>query len=147
MSSQAVPASGSRSQAISALSRPGWLTFASVVLFSVGCLRVISALYYFADSRRVNNLTLGAFGDHLFLWGIWDLLIAALALWGGWLLLRGDTMGRIIGYFWAGVVLVQSFMILGSASWFGFAAMLLAILVIYALSSTSSWTDPDRSSA
>jgi hypothetical protein len=56
------------SQPLQGLYRPGWLTFAAIVLFSVGCLRVISAIYYFADSARVNNLNLGAFGHHLFLW-------------------------------------------------------------------------------
>lgn len=140
MSSSAVPV-GATSQTVAALSRPGWLTFASVVMFSVGCLRVISALYYFADSRRVNNLTLGAFGHHIFLWGIWDLVIAVLAFWAGWLLLRGDTMGRILGYIWAGLVLIQSFTIISYAPWFGFAALTVSVLVIYALSSTSGWTE------
>ena len=67
MSSQAMPASTSSSM-LSSLSRPGWLTFAAVVMFSVAVLRVISAVYYFADSHRVNDLSLGAFGHHLFLW-------------------------------------------------------------------------------
>jgi hypothetical protein len=139
MSSQAFPGSGS--SAYAAVSRPGWLTFAAIVMFSVGCLRVISALYYFADSARVNNLSGGAFGDHLFLWGIWDLAIAGLAFWAGWSLLGGNTLGRILGYLWAGMVLVQSFMILGYSPWFGFAAMILAVLVIYALSSTSEYRE------
>ena len=50
-----------------ALKRPGWLTFAAVVLFSVGCLRAISTIYYFADSARVTSVSNGALGDHLFL--------------------------------------------------------------------------------
>src|SRR6185312_8126417 len=50
-------------------------------------------------------------GDHLFLWGIWDLVIAALALFAGYSLLRGDMFGRIVAYVWAGLVIVQSFMI------------------------------------
>lgn len=129
-------------QALEGLKRPGWLTFAAVILLAVGFLRIISAIYYFANSARVNNLTLGAFGGHLFLWGLWDLLIAALALWGGYSLLGGNTFGRIIAYVWAGVVLIQSFMILGSAPWFGFAALILAVLVIYAVSLTSDWRDP-----
>ena len=49
-------------QAFEGLRRPGWLTFAAIVLISVGCVRVISAIYYFADSTRVNNLSAGAFG-------------------------------------------------------------------------------------
>jgi hypothetical protein len=135
------------SQALQGLYRPGWLTFAAIVLFSVGCLRVISAIYYFADSARVNNLTLGAFGHHLFLWGIWDLIIAVLALWGGWSLLSGNMFGRVIGYLWAGFVLIQSFMILGYSPWFGFGSLLLAILVIYALSASSEWRAPTTTSA
>jgi hypothetical protein len=129
------------SQALAGLRRPGWLTFVAVVLFSVGCLRVISAIYYFADSARVNNLTYGAFGHHLFLWGLWDLLIALLALWGGYSLLSGSTFGRIIGYIWGGLVLIQSFMILGNAPWFGFASLFLAIFVLYGLAVTSDWKD------
>lgn len=129
------------SQALAGLRRPGWLTFVAVVLFSVGCLRVISAIYYFADSARVNNLTFGAFGHHLFLWGIWDLAIALLAFWGGYSLLSGATFGRIIGYIWGGLVLIQSFLILGSAPWFGFASMILAVLVLYALAVTSDYKE------
>ena len=131
----------STTQAYSGLHRPGWLTFAAVVMFAVGFLRFISALYYFADSTRVNNVTAGAFGDHLFLWGLWDLLIAALALWAGFALLSGNTFGRIIGYAWAIMVVVQSFLVIEYAPWFGFGALLLAILVIYALSATSEWRE------
>jgi hypothetical protein len=52
------------------LRRPGWLTFAAVVLFAVGFLRIISAIYYFADSARVADVSHGAFGDNLFLWAL-----------------------------------------------------------------------------
>jgi hypothetical protein len=123
----------------SALKRPGWLTFAAVVMISVGCLRVISAISYFADSARVNNLSQGLFGHQVFLWGLWDLVIATLALWGGFSLLGGNTFGRVVGYIWAILVIVQSFLILRFAPWFGFGSILLASLVIYALSSTSEW--------
>jgi len=123
----------------SALKRPGWLTFAAVVMISVGCLRVISAISYFADSARVNNLSQGLFGHQVFLWGLWDLVIAALALWGGFSLLGGNTFGRVVGYIWAILVIVQSFLILRFAPWFGFGSILLASLVVYALSSTSEW--------
>jgi hypothetical protein len=145
MSTQAMSAgdAGSSSRGLqAALARPGWLTFAAVVLFAVAGLRVISAIYYFADSNRINNLTLGAFGHHLFVWGLWDLLIALLAAWAGWSLLSGETFGRIAAYVWAGVVIIQSFTILSYAPWYGFAAMILAVLVIFAVSTTSDWTDP-----
>lgn len=130
-------------QAYSGLNRPGWLTFAAVVMFAVGFLRIISAIYYFADSARVANVGAGAFGGHLFLWGLWDLLIAVLAFWAGYSLLGGNTFGRVIGYIWAILVIVESFLLLAYAPWFGFASLILATLVIWGLSTTSGWRDPD----
>src|SRR5262245_63860001 len=118
MASQAVPgSSGQSSAAITALSRPGWLTFAAVVMLWVGVGRVISAIYYFADSHRVNDLALGAFGGHLFLWGIWDLIIAAIAFWAGWSLLHGDKGARSVGCLFAGRLLVQSFLAMTYPPW------------------------------
>jgi hypothetical protein len=139
MSSQAQSLTSEPKSLTEALERPGWLTFAAVVMIAVGCLRIISAISYFADSARVNDLSNGLFGGHVFLWGLWDLLIAALALWGGFSLLSGNTFGRVVGYIWASLVIVQSFLILSFAPWFGFGALLLASLVVYALSSTSEW--------
>jgi hypothetical protein len=110
-------------------------------MFAVGSLRAISAIYYFADSARVANVSAGAFGDHLFLWGLWDALIAVLAIWGGYSLLSGATFGRVVGYTWAIVVIVESFLLLEYAPWFGFGSLLLATLVIYALSTTSGWRE------
>ena len=48
---------------------------------------------------------------------------------------------RVVGYAWAVLVIIQSFLILSYAPWYGFAAMLLAILVILALSSTSDYRE------
>ena len=126
-------------EAFDALKRPGWLTFAAVILISVGIMRIISAISYFANSHKVSNLSLGLFGDNLWAWGLWDLIIAVLAIWAGFSLLQGNTFGRVIGYAWAGLVLIQSFLILAWAPWFGFLAMAIAVLVMFALSSTSDW--------
>ena len=129
------------SDIMTGLRRPGWLTFAAVVLFSVAGLRLISGIAYLADSNKVNDLSGGLFGDNIFWWGLWDLGIAALALFAGYSLLSGNTFGRVVGYVWATVVIIQSFLILSYAPWYGFAAMLLAILVIFALSSTSDYRE------
>ena len=128
-------------QEMVAARRPAWLTFAAIIMFAVGCLRIISAIYYFAGSARINNLDTpsGAFSGNLFLWGIWDLVIAAIAIWAGFSLLSGNMFGRVIGYFWAILVIVQSFMIIGAAPWFGFGMLLLASFVIYGLAVTQEW--------
>jgi hypothetical protein len=127
------------SEVMTALKRPGWLTFAAVVMFAVAGLRVISGISYLADSVKVADLSSGLFGDDLFWWGIWDLGIAALAFFAGWSLLSGNTYGRVIGYIWAIAVIIESFLILSYAPWFGFASIALAIFVIYALSVTEDY--------
>ena len=136
--------SGMSTPNMSTLERPGWLTFAAVVLLSVGILRIITAISYFADSSKVSDLSHGVFGGQLWAWGLWDLVIALLALWGGWSLLGGNSFGRAIGYVWAGLVLIQSFLILAWAPWFGFLSLAIASLVMFALASTSEWRErPD----
>jgi hypothetical protein len=113
--------------------RPAGLTFAAIVMISVGCLRVLSAIYYFADSDRVNDVSSGAFSHHLFVWGVWDLIIAALALTAGFSLLKRNELGFVLGYGFAGLVIMQSFLMMAAAPWFAFASLLVAILIIYAL--------------
>ena len=46
-------------------SRTGWIMLAAIVMFSVGLLRIISGISYLVDSHKVNDLTLGLFGDNL----------------------------------------------------------------------------------
>jgi hypothetical protein len=143
MASQEMPSRGAASsQMMSGLQRPGWLTFAAVVMIAIGIERVIAAIYYFAESARIADLRLGAFGGHLFLWGIWELVIAGLAVWASTSLLRGETFGRVIGYIWAIVVIVENFTSINFAPWSSSASLVIAALVIYALSTTSGWREP-----
>lgn len=116
----------------------GWVTFAAIVLYAVGFLRIISGISYLANSHRINNFTLGLFGDNMWVWGIWDLGIAALAIYAAYSLLEGGEFGRIVAYIWAILVIVNAFLILGYAPWYGAAAMTLAGLVIYGLATTTA---------
>jgi hypothetical protein len=115
----------------------GWVEFAAIVLLAVGFLRVISGISYLADSHKVNNFTFGLFGDNLWAWGLWDLAIAALALYAGWSLLSNGAFGRVVAYVWAIVVIVQGFLTLAWAPWWGAFAITLAAFVIYGLANTS----------
>jgi hypothetical protein len=115
----------------------GWLTFAAIILAAVGFFRLISGIAYFADSVRVNDVSNGLFGDNLFWWGIWDLAIAALALYAAYSLLGNNEFGRVVGYIWAILVIVQSFLLITWAPWFAFGAIVLAVLVIWALATTA----------
>jgi hypothetical protein len=101
--------------------RPGWLSLAAIVMFSVGVMDLISSIFYFDDSARVNRLSGGAFGHHVWVWGLLDLVLAAVALYGGYSLLGGHTLGRVVGSLWAGLVIVESFLIVGYSPLFGFS--------------------------
>ena len=116
--------------------RSGWTMFAAVVLFSVGFLRIISGISYLSDSNKVNDLTLGLFGDSLWAWGLWDLGIAVVALYAGYSLLGNGTFGKVVAYLWAVLVIVNSFLIMGVAPWFAFTMIALAVLVVYGLASS-----------
>jgi hypothetical protein len=110
--------------------------FAAIVMFSVGFFRLISGISYLADSHKINDLTLGLFGDNMWAWGIWDIGIAALALWAGYSLLGNGSFGRVVSYVWAVLVIVNSFLIMGIAPWFAFTMIAIAILVVYGLASS-----------
>ena len=71
--------------------KSGWLGFAGVVLFAFGFFRIISAIAYFADSHKMNDLANGLFSSHHWAWGIWDLLIAGAAIPAGLSLFVGHT--------------------------------------------------------
>jgi hypothetical protein len=70
--------------------------------------------------------------------------IAALALIAGYLLLKGEEMGRVCAFFWAMFVIVQAFLILRLAPWFGLAAIIVATLVLYAVSVPPSFASHER---
>jgi hypothetical protein len=111
----------------------GWTGFAAVVLYAVGFFRIISAISYFANSNRIENFTGGLFGGQTWVWGLWDLLIAVLAIMAGSSLLKGGVFGRLMGYLWGVVIIVQSFVVIGFAPWYAAASIALAIAVIYGI--------------
>jgi hypothetical protein len=115
----------------------GWVTFAAILMFAVGIDRIISAISYFANSVRINNLANGAFHGHLWVYGIWDLCIAIFALLAGASLLGNGGFGRMIAYIWAVLVIVQGFVIIGEAPWYATLMIVLAVLVIFGLSKTA----------
>jgi hypothetical protein len=114
----------------------GWLGFAGVVLLAVGFFRIISAIAYFADSHKVNNLANGLFSSHNWGWGVWDLIIAAVAILAGFSIFAGGTFGRVVGYIWAVLVIVQGFTVINIAPWYGALSIAVAALVVYGLASS-----------
>ncbi len=63
--------------------RSGWIEFTAVLLFAIAFFRIISAIAYFANSNKIDNLAGGLFSSHLWAWGAWDLIIAVVAIFAG----------------------------------------------------------------
>jgi hypothetical protein len=120
--------------------RPGWLTLAATIMFAVCFVRIISAISYFNSGSQVADLTNSIFGDNLWVWGAWDLILAAIALFAGVSLLSGGGFGRVLGYIWAIWVIVQSFLIMAWAPWFAVTMIAIALVVMYGLATTSDWS-------
>ena len=125
-------------QTDAARTRSAGLTFAIVVLFAVGVMRIISALYYFADSDRVSEASGGPFKHHLIYWGVWDLLIAALALTAAFSLRKGNELGFVLGYTFAGGLIIQSLLLIAASPWYGFAGLEISFLILHALSTNDT---------
>ena len=115
--------------------RSGWLEFAAILMFAVGFFRIISAIDYFADKHRLNDLAGGLFSDNLWAWGLWDLCIAALAILAGLSLLANGGFGRVVGYMFSVLIIVQGFSVVGVAPWYGAISITLGALVAYAIAS------------
>jgi hypothetical protein len=114
----------------------GWIEVAALVMFAVGGFRVITAIAYFAHSRRIDDLTNGLFSNHVWAWGVWDLVIAATAIGAGYSLLAGGEFGRVIAYIWGVLMIVQGFTTIDFAPWLSAMSIALAVLVIYGLAVT-----------
>jgi hypothetical protein len=68
--------------------------------------------------------------------GVWGLLIAAAAILAGLSILARGQFGRVVGYIFGVLVLVQGFTVINIAPWYGAASITVGVLVIYGLAST-----------
>ena len=119
--------------------RPGLVTFAALVMFIIGGFSVVTAIEEFSNSAWLNEITSGLFGRQFIVWAIIDLVLAAVAIFAGWDIWRGGTLGRWIGLFFA---------VFSSARWFflifwvplpAFIVITLNVIIIYSLTSNSDY--------
>ena len=120
----------------------GWLAFTAVLLFAIGFFRIISGISYLADSRKISNFTGGLFSSHTWAWGVWDLIIAAVAILAGLSLLGGGGFGRVLGYIFGILVIVQGFTVINLAPWYGAISIIVGVMVVYGLAVTPKQAAP-----
>ncbi len=121
--------------------RPGMLTFAAIIMFMVAGFEALSAILAFAGTgwwvTDMGNLVYTNF----VLWGIVDLIIALIALYAGIDLLRGGTIGRVMGYLFAGLGAIRWLFVIPAAPILAVVVIALCVMVIYALAKDSDYVD------
>ncbi|MGZ3677009.1 MAG: DUF7144 family membrane protein [Ktedonobacterales bacterium] len=119
--------------------RPGLVTFAAIMLFVLGGLEVIWAIEQFANVIWIGSTTYGTFGGYLWLWGILDVLFAAVAFYAGYDVLRGGAFGQVVGTLIASISAIRWFFYIPAAPWMAAVILTIDVLIIYGLVAHSDY--------
>ena len=127
--------------------RPDLVTFAAIIMLALGGFHVLLAISEFANSTWVlSRLDIQLFIPILFIWGIVDLIIGAIALYAGFSILRGGTFGWIMGVTFATVGMVRWLFYIPVTPVLAVAVIALDVLVIYGLVKYSDYFPTFRAS-
>jgi len=121
------------------MERPGLVTFAAILMFLLAGFQVTWALVQFSNAVWIRSVTYGSFGGYLWLWGILDLLYAAVLLYAGYDILRGGRTGQILGLIVVCLNAVRWFFYLPAVPWMAAVVIALDVLAIYALVAHSDY--------
>lgn len=119
--------------------RPGLVTFAAIMLFMLGGFETIWAIVQFTNAAWIAGNVYGSFGGYLWLWGILDVLFAAVAFYSGYDVLRGGSFGQVFGTLIAAFSAIRWFFYLPAAPWMAAVVIAIDLLVIYGLVAHSDY--------
>ena len=118
----------------STMRRPGLVTYAAIMLFALGGFHLLVAISEFANSTwLLSRLDIELFIPILFIWGIVDLIIGAIALYAGFSILSGGKFGWFMGYIFATVGIIRWLFYIPVAPVLAVVVVVLDLLVIYGL--------------
>jgi len=115
------------------------VTFAGIVMFLVAGFHGLIAISEFTQSAWLADIPLGLFSSSYLLWGIIDAIIALVAIYTGYAILKGNLTGRYLGYAIAILSAMRWFMILPAAPVMGLIIIVLDIIVLFGLSSNDTY--------
>jgi hypothetical protein len=116
------------------MGRPGLVTYAAIMLFTLGGFHLLVAISEFADSTWVlSRLDVELFIPILLIWGVIDLLIGAIALYAGFSIIRGGAFGGTAGIFFATMGIIRWLLYIPVAPVLAVVVIALDMLVIYGL--------------
>jgi len=125
--------------------RPDLVTFAAVMIFVLAGFQLTFAIVEFANAAWVAANVAGSFGGPLWIWGIIDLVLAGVAVYAGYDILRGGELGRILGVIIAAVSAIRWFFYLPAAPLMAIVVIAVDVLIIYGLAANWEFFRPAQS--
>jgi hypothetical protein len=122
--------------------RPDLVTFAAVMIFVLAGFQLTFAIVEFANAAWVAANVAGSFGGPLWIWGIIDLVLAGVAVYAGYDILRGGQFGRILGVIIAAVSAIRWFFYLPAAPLMAIVVIAVDVLIIYGLAANWEFFRP-----
>ena len=121
--------------------RPGLVTFAAVMLIVVGGIGLVMAIEQFSNASWLSDISLGLFGQNLLIWAIIDIIIAIVAIIGGFSIWGGGKFGWWAGMILAVFAIVRWFFLIGFVPVGALIVITMATMIIYGLSSGKEYFD------
>src|SRR5262249_37335075 len=119
--------------------RPGLVTFAAIMMFVVAGFQIVFAIMEIFNATWLLSTTYGTFGGYVWIWGIFDLLLAFIPLYAGYDLLQGGQFGFIVGIVIAGISAIRWFFYIPSAPILSLVVIGVDILIIFGLTSSADY--------
>lgn len=113
--------------------RPGLVTFAAIMMFILGGFELTWALVELSNAAWLAGSVYGTYNGYLWLWAILDIVNAGIALYAGYDILRGGSLGRLLGVIIAGFNIIRWFFLLPVAPVMALVVMLVDALILYGL--------------
>lgn len=119
--------------------RPGWINYASIVMFMAGMLNLIWAFEEYNNATWLRELSAGDFGTQFTAWAILDLILAIVAMGAAYSVWQGGKFGFWIGVIAAVLSAVRAFLFIPWIPFGASAIITIDLLIIYALSSNTEY--------
>jgi hypothetical protein len=122
--------------------RPGLITFAAIIMFVVGGFHILLAM---SEIARIAWVTSRPdievlIVQTLVVWGVVDLVIGLIALYGGGSILRGGRFGWIVGYTFAALGAIRWLFYIPVTPVLAIVIIVLCVLIIYGLATHSDYS-------
>jgi hypothetical protein len=113
--------------------RPGLVTFAAIMMCLAGGFQLTWGFVEFANAVYLNSTVYGSFGGHLWLWGIFDIVLAMVSFYVAYEIMMGGRFGFIFGIVIASLSALRWFFYLPAVPMVAIVMLAVDVLVIYGL--------------